>query len=142
MWALDGQVPPDNAIRLQDALASLPLCELFSINQVDLEKSIEEDAALPAAAGPSNSLPLQSSTDIELAMKRLCEGLISYTPTTGDDLWALAADKGIPLAVARKSAWAAARQFLFSRKRKRDGELAAYGGSEAKMGYMGFIFFS
>lgn len=129
MWALDELVPPDCTIRLQDALAALPLCELYSINQIDLEKSIEALAEVkPAPANPQSEEATLS--EVALAAKRLLDGLKTYQPPNKENLWEEAVTKGIPLVVPRKSPWALARNFLFTRKRKREPELAEYGGSE------------
>lgn len=129
MWALEMEVPLDKMVRLHDTLAALPLCEVYSINQVDLERTIE--AMAEAKVANEGLAPAAKLPEVAFAVKRLLTGLSSYTPTTGENLWELAASAGIPLTVQRKSPWGAARQMLFSRKRKRSPELAQFGGSEA-----------
>ena len=129
-------MPPDATIRLQDSLAALPLCELYSINQIDLEKTIEahKDAEGAHSMGGELARPRAGGDheEIDLASKRLLAGLLTYKPPrSSSTAWEEATTTGIPKIVARNSMWSAVRQQLLARKRRRAPELEEFGGSDA-----------
>lgn len=132
MYALNEEIPCDNTVRLHDALAALPRCELFSVNQLGLEQSIHTQSAKAAAASTEASKPanILALSNLDFAAKRFFTGLSSYTPPCDTDLWKASKETGVAIAVNVKTAWYNFRQCMFGRKRRRDADLAQFGGTE------------
>ena len=109
MWTLGGEVPPDATIRLQDSLAALPLCELYSINQIDLEKTIEAhkdaEGAVQVASEPPNSS--NSGALLRLRARSCCR--------TADHIELRATILGMPVVVASSQAVEEERGGLYVR---------------------------
>ena len=106
-------------VRLHDAAeASIHMLELYSINQLQLERGIEdlmkEDASHKRVRAQADS----SLEPVDVAAKRFLTGLLSYRPPCGTDPWQAAVRKGVPTTLPRKSFWLAVRQSLLTRKRK------------------------
>ena len=130
MHALNEEIPCDNTVRFHDALAALPRCELFSVNQLGLEQAIHTQSAKAAAAKPEASKPanILDLSDLDFAAKRFFTALSTYTSPCKTDFWKVSKENGVSIAVAGKTAWFNLRQCMFGRKRKRDAELAEFGG--------------
>ena len=134
MYILETEIPLDATVRLHDALAALPRCELYSINQLYLEQQLAKASSSNAAPDKPAAAP-STPADLDLAARRFFDGLLSYEAPCKSDAWKEAVDKGVPFIVPSKTLWYNFRQCLFARKRKRCPELAEYGGTDLLVQY-------
>ena len=145
-WAFSRAMPLDDTVRLFDTLATLPKMEIFSVNQLDLEKEIRlkqldknkqcgrqqsGDKGNEGAEITNTEIMYLEWTPIELASKLLFDALHKNTIKLEQDtsVWDLASTEGIPMKLAVKTFWYNWRQMWFYRRRARES-LPAYGADE------------
>lgn len=136
-YALDAAVPLDPHIRSLDAFAALSKTELYTVNQLRIERLLAQRLA-ETSKGPSREEPGKVSeappsglSPVDLAARRFFDALTDPSGPVDDDgqsAWSVAVGSGVPLAVNAHTIWYNFRQLFFSRKRKRCASLSKYGG--------------
>ena len=136
-WATGSEtIPMDSYIRTFDALAAIPAVQLCSVNQLRMERLLQ-DRKEESKHGRHGKEDLDHSeeqvpklSDLDFGCRRFFDALAaSPEKRDGKLLREMAQQLGIPYKVNGGSVWYNWRQLNFGRFRKKSEHLQKYGGS-------------